>query len=173
MSYAAKKQGFLGVARIVIAGIFLLVSAASAQTPVVKAVGTVKSITGNSVVLTTDSGSEQAVTFADAARIVRAAPGQTDLKSASAIQVSDIQIGDRVFARGQAGEGNAVVASSAIVMKQSDLAAKQQQERERRKGIPAIVQQVDSAANTITINNSMIAAGKPIVIHLSPNTTFL
>src|ERR1700746_1383633 len=68
----------------------LLVSA-SAQTPVAKAVGTVKSIANNSVILTTDSGSELTVTFADSARIVRAAPGQTDLKSAAQIAVSDIQ----------------------------------------------------------------------------------
>jgi len=150
----------------------LLISVASAQT-LVKAVGTVKSVSGNSVVLTTDSGSEQTVTFADSARIVRLVPGQTDLKTAPTIAISDIQVGDRVFARGQAGEGNAVVAVYASVMKQSDLAAKQQQEREWRKGIGGIVKQVDSAANTITINNAMFAAGKPIVIHISPNTNFL
>src|SRR6266700_1300044 len=65
----------------------LLAAGASAQTPAVKAVGTVKSMSGNSVVLTTDSGSEATVTFADSARIVRATPGQTDLKSATPIQV--------------------------------------------------------------------------------------
>ncbi len=56
-------------------------------------------------------------------------------------------------------------------MKQSDLAAKQQQERDEwRKGVGGIVKAVDPAANTITINNAMIAADKPIVIHLSPQT---
>src|SRR6266852_5609986 len=108
MCCAAKKPGFLRVATVVFAGVFLVVSA-SAQAPVVKAVGSVKSVSGNSVVLTTDSGSEQPVTFADSARIVRAVPGQPDLKTAILISVSDIQIGDRVLARGQAGEGNAVV----------------------------------------------------------------
>jgi hypothetical protein len=172
MSYAAKKPGFLGVARIVIAGIFLLVPSASAQTPVVKAVGTVKSITGNSVVLTIDSGSEQAVIFADSASIVRATPGQTDLKSATPIQVSDIQVGDRVFARGQVGEGNALVASSAIVMKQSDIADKQQRERDEwRKGVGGIVKEVNTAANSITIANAMVVSGKPIIVHLSRETT--
>lgn len=157
--------------RPIAAGILLLASLASAQTPVAKAVGTVKSVTATSLVLTTDSGAEQAVTFADSARIVRTVPGQTDLKTATPITISDIQVGDRVFARGQAGDGNAVVASSVIVMKQSDLAAKQQRERDEwRKGVGGIVKAVDPAANTITINNAMIAAGKPIVIHLSPQT---
>jgi hypothetical protein len=172
MSYAVKNSGFLRLTRLFIAGIFLLVSAASAQTPVVKAVGTVKSVSGNSVVLTTDSGSEQAVTFGDSARIVRATPGQTDLKSATPIQVTDIQIGDRVSARGQAGEGNAVLASSAIVMKQGDIADKQQRERDEwRKGVGGIVKEVNATANTISIGNAMVASGKPILIHISTEAT--
>ena len=151
---------------------FLLILGASAQSPVAKAVGTVKSISGNSVVLTTDSGSETTLTFADSARMVRATPGQTDLKSAIPIQISDIQIGDRVLARGQPGEGTAVTATSAIVMKQSDIADKQQREREEwRKGVGGIVKEVNAAANTLTIANAMVASGKPILIHLSPDTT--
>ena len=168
MRNAAKKRGFAGV---VIAGM-LLSSAASAETPVIKAVGTVKSVSGNSVVLTTDSGPEQTVTFVDSARIVRAVPGQTDLKTPTPIAVSDIQIGDRVLARGQAGEGNAVVASSAIVMKQGDIADKQQRERDEWwKGVGGIVKDVNAAANAITIGNAMVASGKPIVIHISSETT--
>ena len=151
---------------------FLLIIGASAQSPVAKAVGTVKSISGNSVVLTTDSGSETTLTFADSARIVRATPGQTDLKSVLPIPISDIQIGDRVFARGQPGEGTAVTANSAIVMKQSDIADKQQRERDEwRKGVGGIVKEVNAAANTLTIANAMVASGKPILIHLSPETT--
>src|SRR6266851_2538027 len=162
-------DGKLRVTRMVVAAV-LTVCAASAQTPAVKAVGTVKSVSGNSVVLTTDSG-EQSVTFADSARIVRAVPGQTDLKTATPIAVSDIQVGDRVLARGQAGEGNAVVASSAIVMKQSDIADKQQRERDEwRKGVGGIVKEVNAAANSITVANAMVGSGKPIIIHVSPET---
>jgi hypothetical protein len=150
---------------------FLLASLGLAQTPPVKAVGTVKSVSGNSVTLTTDSGADQSVIFADSARIVRAIPGQTDLKTATPIAVSDIQVGDRVSARGQPGEGNAVVASSAIVMKQSDIADKQQRERDEwRKGVGGIVKEVDASANTITISNAMVASGKSIIIHTSPET---
>lgn len=166
MRHSSKKPDVLRIATIVIAAALLV--AASAQTPVVKAVGTVKSVSANSIVLTTDSGAEQAVTFADAARIVRAVPGQTDLKTATPIATSDIQVGDRVFARGQAGDGNAVVAVSAIVMKQSDIADKQQHERDEwRKGVGGIVKGVDAAANTITIT----AAGKPVLIQLSADTS--
>ena len=171
MKNAAKKPGFAGLSRIAVTGMFLLVVLALSQTPAVKAVGTVKSVSGNSVVLTTDSGADQSVTFTDSARIVRAVPGQTDLKTATPIAVSDIQVGDRVSARGQAGEGNAVVAASAIVMKQSDIADKQQRERDEwRKGVGGIVKEVDAAANTITVTNAMTASGKPIILHTSPET---
>src|SRR5713101_6425833 len=105
--------------RWAIAAVWLLGIAAWAQAPPAKAVGTVKSITGNSAIVTTDSGSEITVTFADTTRIVR---GQADLKSASPIAISEIEAGDRVFVRGQPGEGNAVIASSVVVMKKSDIA---------------------------------------------------
>src|SRR6184192_796999 len=151
--------------------VLLICFFASAGAQTTKAVGTVKSVNGNSVVLTTDDHSELTLTFADSARIIRAAPGQTDLKSAPAISISEIQVGDRVLARGQAGEGGAIVASSAIVMKQSDVAERQQREREEwRKGVGGIVKQVDVAADTITVANALAASGKPIVIHIAPDT---
>src|SRR2546422_7836697 len=84
------------------------------QTPAARAIGTVRSVTGNSVVITLDNGTETTVTFADTARIVRATPGQTDLKTATPISVSDIQVGDRLSARGQAGDANSLSASFAL-----------------------------------------------------------
>ena len=130
-----------------------------------------KSVSGNSVVITLDNGTDTTVTFADTARIVRATPGQTDLKAATPIQVSDIQVGDRLSARGQSAEANALSASFALVMKKTDIAQKQQQERDEwRKGVGGLVKGVDAGAGTITIANSLAASGKPILVHLSPQT---
>jgi hypothetical protein len=149
-------------------------SAVFAQAALAKAVGTVKSISGNSVVLTTDSGAELTVLIADSTRILRATPGQTDLKSAIPIQASDIRVGDRVLALGPSGEGNSFTASTLVVMKQSDIADKQQQEREEwRKGTDGIVKEVNRAAGTVTISNALASSGKPIVIHFSPATRVL
>ena len=150
----------------------ILGGTAFAQTALAKAVGTVKSISGNSVVLTADSGAEITVTLADSTRILRATPGQTDLKSATPIRASDIRVGDRVLALGPSGEGNSFTASTLVVMKQTDIADKQQQEREEwRKGTGGIVKEVNPAAGTATISNALASAGKPIVIHVSPTTT--
>ena len=154
---------------VVAAALFsVLLCGASAQTSAAKAVGTVKSISGNSLVLTADNGSDVTVTLAESPRIVRAAPGQSDLKSAASISAADIEVGDRVLARGQAGEGNTVIASSAVVMKKTDLAARQQQEREAwRQGVGGIVKSVDASARTATVANALAASGKLIVIHVA------
>jgi Domain of unknown function (DUF5666) len=147
----------------------LLVS--HAQAPGAKAVGTVKSIGGSAVVITTDTGSEAMVTFSDSSRIVRASPGQSDLKSAIPIHLQDIQVGDRLFARGQVADNGSLEASWAIVMKKSDIAQSQQSEREEwRRGVGGIVKQVDPGASTITVANSLVASGKPILVHLSAQT---
>ena len=68
---------------------------ASAQAPVAKQVGVIKSIEGNAITLTTDTGASIAVQVAANAKMVRVTPGQTDLKTAPPIQLSDLHIGDR------------------------------------------------------------------------------
>ncbi len=57
-------------------------------------VGTIKSIFGNAIILTTDTGSDVTVQVQDAAKLVRIAPGQKDLKDATPIQLADLQPGD-------------------------------------------------------------------------------
>lgn len=142
-----------------------------AQAAHAKAVGTVKSINGNTIVLTTDSGAEATLTFSAGTRIVRAAPGQTDLKSATPIQASEIQVGDRVLALGPNGENNSTDASMVVVMKKGDITERQQQERDQwRSGVGGIVKDVNASVGTITVSNALAAAAKPILIHVSSAT---
>lgn len=144
---------------------------ASAQAPATRVMGTVKSVSGNNVVVIQDGGTDTTITFAANARIVRATPGQTDVKSAPPIQVSEIQPGDRLVAKAQAGEGNVLVATTALVMSKGDITQKQQQERDQwRKGVGGIVKEVNVAEGTITIPNSLGATVKTVVIRVSPQT---
>ena len=160
---------YLGI--VCLAVVCVLNAPASAQAPTTKVIGTVKSVSGSGVVVTLDGGTDATVTFAANARIVRAVPGQADLKSAPSIQVSDIQSGDRLVAKAQAGEGGALVATTAVIMSKTDITQKQQQERDEwRRGVGGIVKEVNAAAGTITIPGPIAASGKPIVIHVSPKT---
>src|SRR5580700_5802588 len=96
-----------------------------------RAVGTIKSVNGNTITLTTDAGSEINVIIGPTTRLVRMAPGQTDLKSAPVIQLGDVQVGDRLLAGGTpSDDGKSVAATSAVVMKKSDVAEKQKHDRE-------------------------------------------
>lgn len=135
-----------------------------------RVLGTVKSINGDSIVLTSDNGSEATITLTGTTHLLKLQPGQT-LKDATPIQASEIKVGDRILAAGQPGEANTTVASTVVVMKQSDIADKQQQEREQwRRGVGGIVKEVNVPAGTITVANSLAASGKPILIHVSSST---
>jgi co-chaperonin GroES (HSP10) len=144
--------------------------AASAQA---KAVGEIKSIGGNTLTLTADDGKSVSISLPDGTRIVRIAPGQTDLKNATSITVQDLQIGDRILVRGKESEDSkSLTASMVIVMKQSDVVAKQQQEREdwQKRGIGGLVSAVDPAAGTVTISVTTLAGSKKVLIQTSKKT---
>lgn len=150
-------------------------SKAVAQTAEVqsKAVGAIKSIAGNSLVLTTDDAKNVNISTSDTTRIVRIAPGQTDLKNATPIGVQDLQVGDRILARGAAANGTqALTAATIIVMKQSDVAAKQQQERDdwQKRGIGGLVSEVDSAKGTVTISVTTFTGSKKVLVQTSKQT---
>ena len=100
----------------------------------------VKAISGGSITLQTDTGSEVTITIEADDRLVRMEPGQTDLKSAPAIQLTDVQVGDRMLAGGiPSDDGKSVAATTAVVMKKSDVAEKQQHDREewQKNGVAA------------------------------------
>ena len=143
---------------------------AASPGPVAKAVGTVKQVSGKAITLTTEAGSEIDVQVQDSTRLVKTAPGEKDLKGATPIQLQDVQVGDRVLARGTAsGDGKSIMASMAIIMKQTDIADKQQHEREdwQKRGVGGVVKSIDPATGTITISN----AGKSVAVTTSKTTT--
>ena len=135
--------------------------------------GEIKSIGGGTLTLATDDGKSISVSLPDGVRVVRIPPGATDLKNATAISVQDLQSGDRVLVRGKASEdGKSLAASAVIVMKQSDVAAKQQQEREdwQKRGIGGLVSEVDPSAGTVTISVTSFAGSKKVSIQTTKKT---
>ena len=145
-------------------------SAASAPA---KSVGVIKAIAAGTIALTTDDYKSVSISLADSARIVRIAPGQTDLKNAAPITLEDLQVGDRILARGKASDdAKSLIASTVIVMKQSDVAAKQQNEREdwQKRGIGGLVGAVDSAAGTVAISVTTYTGSKKVVVQTSKHT---
>jgi hypothetical protein len=147
--------------------------AQATQTPVAKQVGVVKSINGNALTLTTDSGVDVTVQVVSNAKMVRVAPGQTDLKSAAPIQLSDVHVGDRILVRGQpSSDGKSFVAVGVIAMSRSDVEAKHQSDREdwQKRGIGGLVSSLDPATGTITISVTAASGKKTIAIHTTSAT---
>lgn len=157
----------------VLAIAFLIAGVAGAQEGQnTRAVGTVKAIQGQNISLKTDAGADVNVTVADSARVLRMAPGQTDLKSAATIQLSDVQAGDRILARGAGStDGKSINANTIVVMKQSDVAAKQKKDEEdwQRNGVFGPVKSVDASAGTITLGATV--PGAPNVTVKTSNDT--
>jgi hypothetical protein len=138
-----------------------------------RVVGVVKSVSGNTVTLTTDAGTETSLNIQPTTRLVRMAPGQTDLKSATAIQLADVQVGDRMLAGGTASDdGKSITATSAVVMKKSDVAEKQEHDREewQKHGTGGVVKAVDTSTATITLSTGTLGAPSTLAVHVSKDT---
>jgi len=145
----------------------------AAQTAISQVVGTIKAISGNTITLAPDKGPEVSVVAQASARILRVAPGQTDLKTAPAIPLTDLQVGDRILVRGRPSDDAKSFAASAIIaMKRSDVEAKQQADQEdwQKRGIGGLVSAVDPAAGTITISVAALGGSKTVAIQTTKDT---
>ncbi|MGB2592940.1 MAG: hypothetical protein WBG02_10370 [Candidatus Acidiferrum sp.] len=145
----------------------------TAQAAVARAVGTIKTISGNAIVLTTDAGTETSVLVPDAAKLVRIEPGAKDLKSAVPLQLSELQPGDRILVRGViAIDGKTLQAASVIAMKHEDIAAKQSHEREewQRHGVGGLVTSVDPATGIIKISTNATGVAKDVAVQVTKQT---
>jgi hypothetical protein len=143
------------------------------QMPLTQKVGALKSINGNALVLTADGGSDVNVTVASNAKIVEVAPGEKDLKSATPIALTDLQVGDRILVRGRASDdAKTMTAVGIIAMKSKDLEAKKAQDRDdwQKRGIGGLVSAVDPATGTITISTGTGATAKTVAIHTTKYT---
>ena len=138
-----------------------------------KPVGAVKAISGNVITLATDTGSTVNILVQDSTRLLRIAPGQKNLKDATPIQLQEVQAGDRILARGKTSDdGKSVEAFSVILMKESDVTAKQERDREdwQKRGVGGLVSKIDTGNETITLSAPALSQGKAVTIHISKNT---
>ena len=117
----------------------------------------------HSVSVKQDSGADVTVNVPETANMVRTEPGSKTLTGATKIALTDIAAGDRVLIL---VAGDPPAARLVVVNKQSDIAAKQQQEQAdwARRGVGGLVKAVDAAAGTVTIT----ATNRTITIHTTP-----
>lgn len=148
-------------------------AAAQAATPVVKSLGVIKTISGSSITLAPESGPEVTANVQPNARLLRLAPGEKDVKSATPITLQDLQVGDTIRVRGYASQDAKSIATlEVIVITRAAVAAVSDQIRQdwQKRGLGGLVESVDPAAGTVTISMTSLSGKKTIAIHTARNT---
>jgi Domain of unknown function (DUF5666) len=147
--------------------------AAASDAQIVRAVGTVRNIQADSITLVSDSGSEVTARLAATTKILRVPPGEKDLRNALPLPAQDLQAGDRVLVRGLgSADGRSIAALAVIVMKQGDVSAKRQRDRDdwQKRGVGGLVTAVDAGSSTVTISSGGFGAKRSIAVHTSKDT---
>jgi hypothetical protein len=107
------------------------------------------------IVLKEDKGGELVVvSLTDKTLLLHVPPGETDIKKATKITLTDVEAGDRLLAVGPHGDGGKTAeARTIVIMTKSDLAQKQAHDQEEwdKHGISGTVAAVDSGAKTFTV----------------------
>lgn len=143
------------------------------KSAVTRRIGAIKAINGSVITLTPDSGPEITVAVQPSARLLRLAPGEKDLKNATPIQLQDLQAGDRILVGGTASEdAKSIAASVVVVMKRSDLEARQKQDLQdwQKRGVDGLVKAADPSTGTITLSVPSFGGAKEISVHTSKDT---
>jgi hypothetical protein len=150
----------------------LLAQSPAAQSPAAppQATSTVGVVTkadpaAREIVLKTDAGAEVTIAIQPTASFRRVAPGETDLRNASTIAITDVNTGDRVLARGRpSADQKSVAATLIVVMSKSDIANKQAQERADwdKRGVIGVVTAV--GGDQIAISARGPGGNKPLIV---------
>jgi Cu/Ag efflux protein CusF len=154
--------------------LFLSLALAGAQTapPALKSIiGEVTALDASAkqIKVKADDGALYTINLGDATSYLRIPPGEKDLKKATKIAFTDVEVGDRVLARGQlTDETKSVAARTLVVMTKADLAQKHERDRAewQKRGISGTVTAVNPETKEITMNSHARDA-KPIVIEAS------
>lgn len=153
------------------AAVLVAASFAGAQT-LSRIVGTVTAASGSTLTVKTDAGQVHQVEVPANAVLKRIEPGQTTLQNAENIKFSDLTIGDRVLVNlNSSAPAGTMQASAIIAIKETDLAKKQEQEREAwRNGVGGLVKSVDPATDTIVVTSGAGPMAKTVTIHTTKAT---
>jgi hypothetical protein len=165
--------GFVALAALVAAAAPVAqVQTQPAQTQVVRYLGTVTAISGDTLTVKTDAGQVNQVEIPATAQLKRIAPGQTDLTKAETLDFSSISTGDRVLVTLDPNStGGTPQALRIIAIKQSDVAQKQKTEAEQwNQGVHGLVKSVDAAARVILVNTRVGAITKEVTVNITQAT---
>jgi hypothetical protein len=122
------------------------------------------------LVVKTDAGSVVSVSLNEKTTYERMPPGETDRTKAVKIALTDITVGDGVYARGYvAADKKSVPAQQIIVVSQSDIAKKQEKERAewRQRGLSGVIASLNPQTKEVTVTTRAAAGPVPVIVPLT------
>lgn len=148
-----------------------LAQAPAAAAAAGRQLGTVKSVSADSIAVATDAGQTVNISVSADTKVLKLPAGSTDLKTAEAGQLSDVSVGDRILATGKAGDSaSAFAATRVVLMKSTDIAQKNaaEQAKWRTNGTGGLVNAVDPASGAITVT----AGTNKVTVNTTGKTSF-
>ena len=148
---------------------FLLAAAPGARAQLMRYLGSITAINGDTLTVKTDAGDVHQVQVPTTAVLKRIAPGQTDLTKAEPLDFSSLAVGDRVLVTlDPNATGGTPQAARIIAIKQADVAKKQEAENAAwNQGVHGLVKSVDATAGVIVVTTRI----GPITKDVTVNTT--
>ena len=157
------------VLEVVALAVFLLAAASGVRAQVMRYLGSITAINGDTLTVKTDAGDVHQVQVPAAASLKRIEPGQTDLTKAEPLDFTNLAVGDRVLVTLDPNVTGAMPQAARIIaIKQADVAMKQEAETAAwSQGVHGLVRSVNAATGVIVVTTRM----GPITKDVTVNTT--
>ena len=168
MRSESKTRGMVVLGVVALAA-FLLATAPGAGAQVMRYLGSITAINGDTLTVKTDAGDVHQVQVPATAILKRVAPGQTDLTKAEPLEYSSLAVGDRVLVTLDPNVTSGTPQAARIVaIKQADVAKMQEAENAAwSQGVHGLVKSVDTATGVIIVTTRI----GPITKDVTVNTT--
>jgi hypothetical protein len=134
-----------------------------------RVIGEVRAIdlANKKITIRADAGNPITVTLADSTTYLKVPVGEKSLERAQKITATDIQAGDRMFARGDVSQDQkSIAARQVVIMAKADIAQKQEREREEwtKRGISGVVSALNPETREITLEVRTADGSRPIIL---------
>lgn len=123
----------------------------------------------------TDAGSKVAVIVNDKTAYLRVPPGEKNLEKAVGITLADMEVGDKVYARGKVADDKSTISTiQVIVMSKADIATKQAREREewQRRSIAGIVTALNPEKKELTVRARLVDGVQLVIVSAGEEVKF-
>jgi len=165
----ARGKAVLGVMAL---AAFLMAAAPGARAQVMRYLGSITAISGDTLTVKTDAGDVHQVQVPTTAVLKRIAPGEKDLSKAEPLDYSGLAVGDRVLVTlDPNATGGTPQAARIIAIKQADVAQKQEAENAAwNEGVHGLVKSVDATTGVIVVATRVGPVTKDVTVNTTSAT---